>query len=470
MERADRATVIVDADDYFRTARRAMVAAKHQILLIGWDFDARIKLGGAEPPEDGGPETVGEFVTWLVERTPTLNIYLLRWDVGALKSLTRGSTVLTVANWMMHKRIHTKLDGHHPTGASHHQKIVVIDDCLAFCGGIDMTAQRWDTRAHRDDDPLRILPGGDPYDPWHDVTTALHGPIAGALGELARERWSRAGGDAVEAPPPRGDCWPDGLPTDFSGIDVAIARTEPEMGEDEPLVHEIESLYLAAIASAKNHIYAESQYFASRKIAAAIAKRLDEADGPDIVIVNPVTAEGWLEPLAMDTQRARLVEAIRRRDRHGRFRLYHPYTAGGTAIYVHAKVTVVDGVLLRIGSSNFNNRSMRLDTECDVALSVETGADPSCIARIRDGLIAEHLDRTPQDVAERLAETGSLIRTIEELRRPGRTLRDYVVPDLNSVEEWIADNEVLDPEDPEDMFEDVAGSAVKAIIGKLTGK
>ena len=464
---ATRATVIVDADDYFRTARRAMVAATHQILLIGWDFDARIKLGGQEPPEDGGPEEVGPFISWLVDRTPTLNVFLLRWDVGALKSLTRGRTALTVLDWMRHERINTKLDGHHPTGGSHHQKIVVIDDCLAFCGGIDMTAGRWDTRAHLDNDPMRVLPNGEPHGPWHDATTALQGPVAAALGDLSRDRWARAGGDPIDPPPHRDGCWPDGLPVDFHDVPFAIARTSPEM-EGEPGVHEIEALYLAAIASAKRHIYAESQYFASRRVAAAIAKRLDEADGPEIVIVNPETAEGWLEPLAMDTARARLVESLRHRDVHRRFRLYHPFTAGGESIYVHAKVLIVDDNVLRVGSSNFNNRSMRLDTECDVVLVAESKRTEGCIARIRNGLIAEHLDVLPEQVAERLAETGSLIATIEGLRGPARTLRDYIVPDLSAVEEWIADNEVLDPENPEDLFEATGGGLLKGVVTRFT--
>jgi phosphatidylserine/phosphatidylglycerophosphate/cardiolipin synthase-like enzyme len=452
IEQATRATVIVDADDYFRAARAAMLQAREQILLIGWDFDARIRLAGAEPVPDDGPEVVGDFISWLVERTPTLHVKLLRWDVGALKTLARGTTVFTVLNWMRHDRIEAKLDGHHPTGASHHQKIVVIDDCLAFCGGIDMTAGRWDTRAHRDDDPVRVLPGGKPAKPWHDATTALEGPVAAALGELARDRWVLAGGDPLPTPAARGECWPDGLPTDFTNIDVAIARSSPEM-EGEDGIHEIEALYLAAIASAQRYIYAESQYFASRRIAAAIAKRLDEPDGPEIVVVNPETAEGWLEPVAMDSARARLVEALRRRDTHRRFRLYHPYTARGAPIYVHAKVLVVDDVLLRVGSSNFNNRSMRLDTECDVAIEVTDEDTRACVARIRDGLIAEHIDRTPEEVAATLADSGSLIATIEQLRGPARTLRDYVTPDLSSVEAWLAENEVLDPEDPQDLFE-----------------
>ena len=51
IERAGKALVIVDAADYFRIARQAMMAAQHQILLIGWDFDARIALLRDE--EDG---------------------------------------------------------------------------------------------------------------------------------------------------------------------------------------------------------------------------------------------------------------------------------------------------------------------------------------------------------------------------------------------------------------------------------
>jgi phosphatidylserine/phosphatidylglycerophosphate/cardiolipin synthase-like enzyme len=453
IEAATRATVIVDADRYFKAARAAMLKARHQILLVGWDFDARIDLTPDGDPGDGAPRTIGDFIMYLVERNPELDVYTLRWDTGALKTLVRGSTIFTVAKWMMHKNIHTKLDGYHPVGASHHQKIVVIDDCLAFAGGIDMTTERWDTREHLDDQPFRTPPGGrKQYKPWHDATTALAGPVAAALGELCRDRWVLAGGKPIEAPKPVHECWPDHLDVDFSDIRVAISRSEPEMPDHEP-VTEIENLYLDLIASAERHIYAESQYFASRRIAEAIAKRLDEPNGPEIVIINPTTAQGWLEPIAMDTARARLFEALKHRDTHGRLRMYHPVTKGGEPIYVHAKILVIDDRILRVGSSNFNNRSMRLDTECDVTISVAGGADPACIVAIRDGLIAEHLAAEPKAVAAAIAETGSLIATIDRLRAAGRTLIDYEVPDLNGVEAWLADNEVLDPEGPAEMFE-----------------
>jgi phosphatidylserine/phosphatidylglycerophosphate/cardiolipin synthase-like enzyme len=466
VERATRATVIIDADDYFRAAREAMLKAKKQILLIGWDFDARINLTPGRDPGDGAPATVGAFISWLVERTPELEVHLLRWDVGALKTLFRGRTIFTIAAWMMKRSIHTKLDGHHPTGGSHHQKIVVIDDCLAFCGGIDMTAERWDTRDHADDDPRRIDPGGRAYGPWHDATTALEGPVAKALGELSRERWKIAGGKSIAAPHGEGDCWPDSLTPDFTDVDVAIARTVPEMDEQEG-IHEIETLYLSLIASAKRTIYAESQYFASRRIAEAIARRLDEADGPEIVVVNPKAAHGWLEPLAMDTARARLFQAVKRRDLNDRLRLYHPYTAGGTPIYVHAKILVVDDAVIRIGSSNFNNRSLRLDTECDVAIHAEDDRTSNCIAAIRNGLIAEHLGVEPDAVAAEIKTRGSLIAAIDALRKPGRTLRDYEVPDLNKVEKWLAENEVLDPESPEDMFEATTGGLLRGLVRRV---
>jgi len=449
--RADRLAVLVDADAYFAAARRALLAAKKRIMLIGWDFDARIVLG---TPDDEGPATIGAFLYWLIERNPDLELYLLRWDLGALKSLFRGNTAFTLLKWMRHPRIHVRLDGHHPTGSSHHQKIVCIDDCLAFCGGIDMTDERWDTRAHRDDDPGRHRPDGTRYKPWHDATTALSGPVAGVLAEVARDRWQRASGQTLAPVAGDGACWPEGLAPMLTDQDVGIALTSPEMPGEVPLL-QVERLFLDQIAAAKRHVYCESQYFASRRVAEAIGRRLAEPDGPEFVIVNPVTAQGWLEPLAMDTARARLIEALRKLDRHGRLRVYHPFTAGGAPIYVHAKITIIDEAQLRIGSANLNNRSLRLDTECDMAILADgpDGAVAQTITAIRDGLLAEHLGVAADVIAATLAQTGSLIATVERLRGDGRSLRPYETPDLPAIEAWLADHEVLDPEGPAEMFE-----------------
>lgn len=452
VETAGRFAFIVDACDYFIAVRKAMLQARHSIMLIGWDFDARIQFGETG---EGGPERLGDFILWLADRTTSLEIRLLRWDTGALKAMLRGNTLVTVLRWKAHPRITLRLDGAHPLASSHHQKIVAIDDCVAFCGGIDMTTERWDTRAHLDDDPRRVGPGGRRHGPWHDATSAFDGAAARAMGDLARLRWKTATGEVLPASHADHDCWPAGLEPTFEDMRLGIARTVPMMDDVEP-VHEIEAAYLDLIARAKRFIYAESQYFASRRIAHALARRLAEEDGPEIVIVNPHTAEGWLEPIAMDTARARLVEALRRVDRHGRFRIYHPVTAGGAEIYVHAKVTVVDDLILRVGSSNFNNRSLQLDTECDVLLSSDEAGNEDQrdqIAALRNDLLAEHLGTTAEEIAARLEETGSLIATIEALRGEGRSLVPYEIPELSGLEEWLADNEILDPNGPDEIFE-----------------
>lgn len=464
-ESATRVSVIVDAEDYFHFARLAMLKARKRIMLIGWDFDARIRLDYGDNSHQA-PTHVGDFISWLVKRSPGLEICLLRWDVGALKTIFRGTTIFTLIKWMMHKRIHTKLDSFHPTGASHHQKIIVIDDCVAFCGGIDMTGGRWDARSHDDEEPHRVFPNGKPYEPWHDATTALEGPVAAALGELARDRWQRAGGHELAPVTGASDCWPDDLAPDFTDVDVGIARTRPEMPEC-PEIREIEALFVEEIATAKESIYAESQYFASRKIAEAIGKRLCEPDCPEIVLVNPLSAQGWLEPVAMDTARARLVTALRRLDAHGKLRLYHPFTAGGVPIYVHAKVMIIDGRSLRIGSANMNNRSLGLDSECDVLIEAGDEAETARVRAIRDGLIAEHLGVEADKVTAEIEARGSLIAAIEALRGEGKTLRPYEVPELTEVEKWLADNKVLDPESPSEMFE--ATAKRRGLIGRLRG-
>ncbi|MBB5713882.1 phospholipase D-like domain-containing protein [Sphingomonas aerophila] len=456
-EHASRFSVIVDADRYFEVARVALLQARSRIMLVGWDFDARIVLNRTER-ERGEPAQIGDFLYWLVDRTPGLELYLLRWDVGAFKSLFRGTTLITMLQWMRHPRIHTKLDTHHPTGSSHHQKIVAIDDCFAFCGGIDMTGERWDTRKHRDGEPGRRTPAGRPYKPWHDATTAVAGPAALALGDLCRDRWHRATGTQLSPTSPRDSCWPDNLPTDIEDAQIGIARTIPVMDDQEP-VDEIEKLFLSQIAHARRHVYIESQYFASRRVAEAIGRRLQEAHGPEFVIINPQTAEGWLQPIAMDSARARLMKALRALDTHGRLRMYHPYTAGGEPIYVHAKIMVVDDRTVRIGSANINNRSMKLDTECDVILDARDN-DAAKVAelalRLRDDLLAEHLGCELDDVSAAVEQNGSLIAGIEALRKPGKTLREYELPELGPTFTWLADNELLDPEGPDEMFEPLA--------------
>ncbi len=454
VEPADRAALVVDAADYFRLARQAMLRARAQILLIGWDFDTRILLDhGAE---DGAPARLGPFISWLAKNRPGLSIHILKWDIGALKLLGRGTTIFRLVRWARSRQIAFKLDGAHPVGASHHQKIVVIDDRLAFCGGIDMTASRWDTRDHADGDKRRRRPTtGRRYGPWHDATMAVGGGAARALGDLSRQRWQAAGGSPIAPLQVESDPWPAELAPQFRDLEVAIARTRGAY-KDIPPVREIEAQFLDMIASARRFVYAEDQFFASRVIAQAILARLAEPDGPEFVIVNPKAVDGWVEEKVMSPARARLMHRIGEADRHRRFRIYTPVTRGGEDIYVHAKIVVVDDALLRVGSANMNNRSMGLDSECDVLIDGRRPANEGAagrIAAIRADLLAEHLGVAPDAVEAKLAATGSLIATIEALRGSGRTLVPFTPPRLNAAQAAIAESEALDPESAGEDFE-----------------
>nr|WP_299823275.1 phospholipase D-like domain-containing protein [uncultured Jannaschia sp.] len=144
--------------------------------------------------------------------------------------------------------------------------------------------------------------------------------------------------------------------------------------------------------AARRTIYLKSQYFASISICEELAARLAEPDGPEVVVINPLSAFGWLEEHVMGSARDLRLDMVRRVDRYGRFGIFHPVNAAGEPIHVHAKVLVVDDRLIRIGSSNINNRSMGFDTECDPAIEASGAEGAAIIATMRDDLPSEHLD------------------------------------------------------------------------------
>lgn len=459
VERANKARLLVDAACYYHWIRKAMEAAERRIFIVGWDFDTRIPL---DPKK--GNERLGAFFLRLTKARPELQIDVLKWNFGALKQFMKPAAVGWLWKWWRRPNIDFRFDSSHPFGCSHHQKIVVIDNCLAVCGGIDIADKRWDTDEHRDGDPHRKSPDGKAYMPWHDATMMMAGDVAQALEELGRERWKVATNHQLDEIPPCDGEWPEGLDADFEDVDIAIARTRApyEKSPDEKIseIREIETLYLDMIAAARDFIYFENQYFTSGKIAAAIAERMKAKNPPEIVLVMPRTADGWLEQKAMDGARLKLVAAIGEHDNaeQHRFRVYVPVTKGGEDIYVHAKVSVVDDRFLRVGSSNLNNRSQGLDSECDVIIDAALPANkdtPSTITSLRQRLIAEHLDVAPEEYARAEKAQGSMIAAIEALRGKGKTLDLLDLEAMGAAEDFIADNEVLDPEHVDDMFDPI---------------
>lgn len=473
IERADQAKVIVDAADYYALLEGLMENAKDRILLIGWDFDPRIVL---KRDEQGQGESLGQFMLRLAKEKPDREIDILRWNFGGLKHLVSPVIISTILRWKMTKSILFRMDSAHPLGCSHHQKVAVFDDHLAVCGGIDVADRRWDTSEHKDHDSRRVQPSGEAYDPWHDVTMILAGPVGAALADLGKERWRLATDSELGELKREGENWPDELTPDFTDVDVAISRTRAKYkGVTE--LREIETLYLDMIKATKKFIYFENQYFTCGKIAAAIAERLNEEDPPEFIMVMPEKGDGWLEQKAMDAARVLLTREISKSKHGDRFHIYTPRTAGGANIYVHAKVTIMDDRLLRIGSANLNNRSMGLDSECDLTIDAALPANrdtPAAIRRLREGLLAEHLNVDSADIARRYEQTGSILQLIEELRGPGRSLEWLRLEEAGPLDEYIANNELLDPTSPDAAFESPTSPGVKGYfkrgLNRLRGR
>lgn len=451
VDRADQFACIIDAADYFRHAKAAMLRAQHRIVLVGWDFDARtpFERGATTLP---GPNQLGAFLQWIVWKRPALEIYLLKSNLKLLPAFDDfwfGVTPVSLMNRISSKRLHLAIDPAHPVGSVHHQKIVVVDDSFALCGGLDFTLDRWDTPEHADDDETRKI-GGRTHGPRHEVGLGVDGAAARALGEHARDRWEWATGQKLEEIEARHVVWPRDLSPTLPDVDVAIARTLPTF-EDRDEVREVEALNLAAIAAARDTIYLENQYLASRRLAEALAERLREPDGPEIVVVLPRSSESRLEQESMDSARQLLLHLLWEADEHGRFGVYWPVTDGGTPVYVHSKVMVIDDRLLRIGSSNLNNRSMGFDSECDVALEVEPGSDREDdvrreISTLRNRLVTEHLGVQVAEFSDELALNGSFLTTVETLRSSGRTLRPFTGRTVADEGSPLAENDLMDPD------------------------
>jgi len=448
--RAQRAAFLIDGAAYFAAFAAAAEQAQESIFIIGWDVDSRVRLA---PKGDRRmlPGELGWFLNTLVAQRQRLHVYILNWDFSVLFALEREPLPMLKFGLRSHRRVHFRLDGNHPIGASHHQKIVVVDDAVAFVGGMDLAIRRWDTPDHCADDPRRIDPAGQLYPPVHDIQMAVDGPAAAALGELARERWRRATGQRIGVVHEgKSDPWPRVLTPDVEHLAVAISRTQPAY-EGNAEVREVEALYLDAIAAARWSIYIEAQYLTSTALGLALAKRLAESQGPEVILILPRDGAGWLEQSTMTVLRARLLRQLRSADHFGRLRVYYPVVPGlgDGCINVHAKVLVVDDTLVRIGSSNLSNRSMGLDTECD--LTIEAAGDlkiQRTIAHFRQRLLGEHLGVSAEQVAAIVATKQSLIATIESLRGSERGLEplDAEVPTWH--DRLLPDSKILDPERP----------------------
>jgi len=462
-ETAGRAALLIDMADYFDAAMKAMAKARHTVHILNWAFEPQTLFH----PQPGctGPQgdRIGNFLKTLAKTNPKLDIRILCWKSALPVAATQNFFPLADRKEFIASGVNFVLDGKLPMGASHHQKVVVVDDAIAFCGGGDIGPDRWDTALHLDDDPRREKTKtkrrdkGHPndFDSRHEAMGLVEGAPAKALGDLFRERWTRATGEILDPPPATRPAWPAGIAAPFKGVETGLSRTVGAWRQF-PEVREAEALHLAAIAQARRCIYMENQYFTSPLIATALARRLGEPDGPEVVLIGTEHSPSYFDQMTMDGTRVKFIERLKRADRHGRFQSYSPVTTLGRIIIVHAKLTIIDDRLLRIGSANINNRSMGFDTECDLSFEATGPAgrgNRAEIARLRTRLLAHWLGCDAATVEAAVRRAGGVGAGLEALRLAGYArLRPIELKPLGPVGETVADYHLGDPYGPADSW------------------
>lgn len=426
VEPSRRVRIFTDTATYFEAFADAVESARETVFIAGWDLHSQMELRRGDSRRK--LTQLGKILEESVKKNRSLNIYILLWDFAMLYLKERELFPLVRLGWKTNRRIHFRTDGKHPLAASHHQKIIVVDDHIGFSGGVDLSQWRWDTADHFPEDERRIDPDGKSYIPFHDMQMGVEGEAARALGELFRQRWKRVTDE--ELPPSGGASmrWPGEWPVDFENVDVSLALTWPAFRQEKS-IRQVEKLHLDSFRAARKWIYIENQYLTSASIIEGLCEALEKDEGAEVVIILPKRLPGWLEEGTMGFMRERALRRLLESDRHGRLLLRYPSWKEDDGeeqmIMVHAKCTIIDERFLRVGSANLSNRSMGVDSECDLVVEAEPGSGTEQkITRVRNTLLARHLSVREQEVRTLIERTGSLIQTIRNLEGREHSLRE----------------------------------------------
>jgi len=404
----EQSALLIDARNYYKTVYRALELAENYVIISGWQFDSGVKLlRGADAERTRYPVELLAFLGALCEERPKLRIFLLAWEFSFVYARERESEQAEKFN-AKHPNIHFQWDPHPSISASHHQKFVVVDGALGFIGGIDLCDARWDDCDHRVHHPDRVNVVGDPCKPYHDVQAGFAGELVASLVELFAERWQRVSDERLELPPADSrvrsrydlQLLSEGNGELIGSTRAALSRTQVDTRATPARVGEVLALFADAIGAARGLIYAETQYFTSRSVAQILLDRMHDVTLPklQIVVFLPHAADTPMEKLALEDTQEDVLKALLEgaRETGHELRLLYPASRNSdgteTATFIHSKILIVDDRLLMVGSPNFTERSVALDTE--IAISWECASEEDglsrCIRNIRGKLLAEH--------------------------------------------------------------------------------
>jgi phosphatidylserine/phosphatidylglycerophosphate/cardiolipin synthase-like enzyme len=385
-----RVALLVDGAEALPRIAEEIATARSHVHLAGWHFTPSFRF------EAGGVT----LRTLLADTSARVDVRVLCWAGAALPLFhpDRREVRRMRDELVRGTRIAMAVDAHDRSPFHcHHEKLVVVDDRVAFVGGIDLTTYSGD-RLDTSDHPLRAGPG------WHDACLRLEGPVVADVAEHFLLRWRAIATDRPseserDAPQP-------------GGVEAQLARTVPERlyaplrGGDFGILES----YLRALRSAERLVYLENQFLWSPEVVAVLAEKLRHPPHEDFRVVLLLPAHPNNGGDDTRGQAGVLVDADAEcRDGITRFlacTLFQP-GPGGRPVYVHAKIGIVDDRWLTVGSANLNEHSLFNDTEVNVVVRDEQLARE---ARLR--LWSEHLERTVEEVA------GDSTRLFDEVWKP----------------------------------------------------
>jgi phosphatidylserine/phosphatidylglycerophosphate/cardiolipin synthase-like enzyme len=399
--------ILIDGAEALPLIASELTAARSHIHMTGWFLSPDFDLVRGEQPV-----VLRHLLAELAER---VDVRILVW-AGAPLPLFRPSRreVRDMRERLTNEtRIQCELDAKERPMHCHHEKTIVIDDRVAFVGGIDLTWQsgdRFDSAQH----PARSAIG------WHDATARIEGPAVADVAEHFRMRWHEVRGEQLA---------PVSRPDPAGNVDLQIVRTVPEHVYDAVPRGDFSILesYVAALRSAERFIYVENQFLWSPEVARVLRDKLANPPNPGfrMLFVLPANPKS-----GNDDTRGVLAELIDADGDDGRMLACALYARSGPRadpIYVHAKVAIIDDRWLTLGSANLNEHSLFNDTEMNIVAH-----DAELAVRTRQRLWAEHLelpaDQIPADATRAIDELWKPISAEQlERRTSGRPLTHRLV-------------------------------------------
>ncbi len=385
-----RVEPFVDGSEALPRIVEAVRSARSHVHLAGWHFDPSFRL------EEGGP-TLGEL---LAEAAGRVDVRVLAWAGAPLPLFHPDRREVREAchELVCGTRISMALDARERPFHCHHEKLVVVDDEVAFVGGIDLTrlgGDRFDSSEHARRDGLG----------WHDSAVRLEGPLVADVARHFLMRWRAVASDGSFPQPAESAGIADGL-------EAQLVRTVPERVYEPCRDGEWSILesYLRALHAAERFVYLESQFLWSPEVTFALAAKLRRPPRDDFRVIALLPAHPNNGADDSRGQVGLLVDADGKSgDDTTRFlacTLYQP-GPGGHPIYVHSKAAVIDDAWLTVGSANLNEHSLFNDTEANVVVR-----DEALARELRLRLWEEHLQRPREEI------DGDPARVFDELWKP----------------------------------------------------